>query len=130
MSYNTARRRRFTKKQRAEFLEKHKRICHWCREVIEEGQPWAVEHMVPRELLPDARADADSNLAPIHAHPAECHKLKSRRDIAMIAKSNRLRQSAGTDPVRRKPKPKMKGPGFPKVKRPIPTRPFPKRQKR
>lgn len=125
MTYNTAPRRRFTKKQREAFLEKHKRICHWCREVIEPGQPWAIEHMVPRELLPDARADADANLAPIHAHPATCHKLKSRRDIAMIAKSNR-QQKLAVQRGEPKPPPKMKGPGFRKGSRPIANRPFPK----
>lgn len=131
MTYNSTPRRRFTKLQRAAFLHRHNATCHWCREPITEGQPWVVEHLVPRELMADGRADEDGNLAPIHAHPLPCHKEKSRLDIKMISKSNRIRKNEGLDPVTRKPRPKMKSRnafGQPGQKRPWPKRPFPTRR--
>lgn len=102
MTYNTAPRRRFTQAQREVFLEAHGLRCYWCGELILTGQPWAIEHMIARELLPDTSADDLTNLAPIHAHPAKCHKIKTKRDAALIAKSNRIRRSNGPPDLRRK----------------------------
>ena len=127
MSYNKARRRSFTPKQRAAFLIAHGSRCYWCTMPITEGQPWAIEHLIPRELMEGADADADENLDAIHAHPLLCHKIKTQRDIRMIAKSNRLRKKNGLDPVTKKERPKMKGRAFQKGKRSIQSRPFQKR---
>jgi hypothetical protein len=102
MSYNKTSRRRFTKAQRAAFLLLHKSTCYWCREPILEGEPWAVEHLIARELMAGKDADADDNLKPIHAHPKPCHKTKTALDVKMIAKSNRLRREAGPVEDRRK----------------------------
>ena len=132
MTYNTSRRRHFTPKQRAAFLEKHDYICYWCGERIETDQPWDIEHRIARELLPDASADNDDNLAPIHALPKRCHKIKTAIDRQLIAKSNRIRRKHGLDPDKRKHKPKpIRSQGFrrggPKQK--IPSRKFPKKEK-
>ena len=108
MTYNTTRRRHFTPKQRAALLTRHDRICYWCGERIEHDQPWDIEHRIARELLPDASADDDSNLAPIHAHPKRCHKIKTALDRKIIAKGNRIRKKiSGLDPVTRKPRRKI-----------------------
>ena len=131
MTYNSTPRRRFTKLQRAAFLRRHDCTCYWCSEPITDGQPWAIEHKIARELMPGKEADADHNLAPIHAHPMECHKLKTRLDAKLIAKSNRIRKNFGLDPVKAKPRPKMKSRnafGQPGQKRPWPKRPFPTRR--
>lgn len=122
MTYNHAPRRRFTAKQREAFLIAHDRICYWCGGRIESDQPWDIEHRTAREMLPDASADADENLAPIHAHPKPCHKIKSRLDKAMIAKSNRIRRSNGPAEDRRKTKHPIRS-----RKAQWPKRSFPKR---
>lgn len=127
VTYNTTKRRRFTKQQRQAFLLSHGSRCYWCGEPITEGQPWAIEHKIPRELMPGKEADADHNLAPIHSHPMDCHKIKTRIDIKAISKSNRIRKNEGFDEVTRKPPPRMKGRstfGRPGQKRPWPKRPF------
>lgn len=111
MTYNQTSRRTFSKAQRQSFLILHDSTCYWCREPILEGQPWAVEHLIARELMPGKDADKDDNLKPIHAHPKECHKIKTALDVKMIAKSNRIRRAQG---IGNKP---------PKVKKPIPQRP-------
>jgi hypothetical protein len=129
VTYNHAPRRRFTKAQRAAFLVLHGGVCYWCEQPIEPGQPWDIEHLTARELLPDASADADENLAPIHAHPMPCHKIKSRRDKAMIAKSNRIRRAAGPVEDRRDAKHPIRSRGFQQGARPMVSRPFPKRGK-
>lgn len=121
MTYNTTRRPKFTKADREALLAAHDHRCWWCGEPILPGQPWDVEHKTAREMMPDATADLPENLAPIHAHPATCHKIKTRRDRAIIAKSNRVRQE------RREPKHPMRSRGFQPGSRKIPTRPFPKR---
>ncbi len=130
MTYNSTPRRRFTKLQREEFLRRHDCTCYWCREKILPSQPWAIEHKIARELMPGKEADADHNLAPIHAHPMECHKLKTRLDAKLIAKSNRIRKNFGLDPVKAKPRPKMKSRNtFDQAgKRAWPKRPFPTRR--
>ncbi len=128
MSYNTTPRRSLTKKQRGAFLINHGSRCHWCKQLIEPGQPWAVDHLVPRELMAGG-AEGDDNLAPIHAHPLPCHKEKTAQDIAMIAKSNRIRRSNGPAEQRKKTKHPIRSKGFAPGQRSIPSRPFPKRLK-
>lgn len=111
MSYNQTPRRKFSQKQRAEFFLLHKGICYWCQTKISDGELWDVEHVVARELQPGKEADADENLRPIHRN--SCHKKKTALDKAAIGKSNRIIRKANPDTR--------------KVKRPIPSRPFPKR---
>lgn len=125
MTYNSTPRRRFTKLQRAAFLRRHDCTCYWCSEPITDGQPWAIEHKIARELMPGKEADADHNLAPIHAHPMECHKLKTRLDAKLIAKSNRIRAKHGTDAPCTKPSKTIKPRAFCRW----PKRAFPSRKK-
>lgn len=69
-----------------------------------------------------------SNRAPIHAYPHPCHADKTAIDIAAIAKSNRLRQTYGHDPPKRKTaKKKIRNRGFQPGHKPIPTRQFPRK---
>jgi hypothetical protein len=100
MSYNETPRRRFTAEQRTAFLQLHNCTCYWCGELIAHGEPWDVEHMMPREMMPGKEADADHNLRPIHSHPKPCHKIKTARDRKVIAKSNRIRRAS--DPETRR----------------------------
>lgn len=126
MTYNAAPRRRFTAHQREAFLVAHDGRCYWCGLPIKPGQPWDIEHKTARELLPDASADADDNLAPIHSHPSTCHKIKTALDRKIIAKSNRVQRKHGPvedrrqtrNPIRSRPM----GAGSTK----IPSRPFDK----
>lgn len=126
MTYNTDRRKPL--KDRAAFLESHGCICHWCKLPITDDL-WDDEHIIPREMFPPGGgADAMSNRAPIHR--GTCHKAKTAQDRKVIAKSNRIRQRHGLDPVKRKPKPQMKSRPFAKngPKQKIPGRPFPSRR--
>jgi hypothetical protein len=129
MTYNTTPRRRFTKMQRMAFLLQHHFKCYWCGKVISSADPWDIEHLIPRELMPGTEADDDDNLAPIHSHPWTCHKEKSKRDKALIAKSNRIRREHGPAEQRKKTKHPIRGRGFQPGHRSIPSRPFFKRQK-
>lgn len=119
MTYNTARRKPLSKKQRATFLAAHDYTCHWCNSLIVDDQ-WDDEHIIPREMFAGAEADDMSNRAPIHRDP--CHKAKTAIDKANIAKSNAIRQKHGLDPVKKKPHPKMKGRGFDKRPKGAPWR--------
>ena len=108
MSYNQSKRPSFSKAQRAAFIEKHGRICHWCLKPISEAEKWQIEHVVARELMPGKEADDPSNLKPIHTDP--CHKAKSALDIKMISKSNRIIKKL--NPATRKVKRKIPSRGF------------------
>lgn len=127
MTYNTDRRRPLTKKQRPVFLAAHNFTCYFCREPIIDDE-WDDEHILAKELMPPGSDwNAPENRAPIHRRP--CHKIKTARDIAAIAKSNRIRKKHGLDPITKKPRPKMRSRGFAKgPKQKIPNRPFPRRQ--
>ena len=105
MSYNQDKRRSFSKKWRESFIAKHSRICHWCLQEIGADQPWDVEHCIPRELLPDRKADSDDNLRPIHRNV--CHPAKTALDRRMITKSNHVRAKHGTDGTPPKTKKKI-----------------------
>jgi 5-methylcytosine-specific restriction endonuclease McrA len=121
MSYNQAKRPSFSKAQRAAFIAKHGRICHWCLKPISEAEKWQVEHVIPRELMPGREADDPSNLKPIHADP--CHKAKSALDIKLISKSNRIRRQADPETRRQTKHPIRSGPPN------WPKRAFPQRLK-
>lgn len=123
MTYNTTRRRKFTAEQRRAFLELHGCRCYWCGEPILPDQPFDIEHVIARELMPGKDADADENLKPIHAHPAPCHKAKTALDRKLIAKSNRIRRNANPE-TRRQTRHPIRS-----RKAAWPKRPFPKRVK-
>lgn len=119
MTYNTARRKPLSKKQRPIFLASHGGICWWCRQPINTDE-WDDEHKIARELLPGAEADDMSNRAPIHRNP--CHKQKTALDRKLIAKSNRIRRAQGPIELRRKTKPIMRPAKTTWAKRPFERR--------
>lgn len=87
MTYNTERRRTFTTLQRAAFFAQHKGVCYLCgHKVKAPHEKWEIEHIIAREIM-GRDADEDSNLAVAHV---DCHKEKTKRDKAAIAKSDRI----------------------------------------
>lgn len=59
--------------------------CHICGDKIDGTKDkWDVEHIIPLEI---SRDDTDENLAPAHA---SCHKIKTKKDAADIAKCKRV----------------------------------------
>jgi len=78
-------RRQRTPLQRAAIFQAHDGICHICGEKIDgTREKWELEHIVSYELTQD---DSDENLAPSHV---TCHKVKTRKDKAVIAKAKRV----------------------------------------
>lgn len=125
MTYNTDRRKPLRGAARAAFLAEHGGRCYYCGDPIVDDE-WDDEHVIARELLPPGGdADALSNRRPIHRHP--CHKIKSRQDRKLIAKSNRIRRANGPVEDRRQTRHPIRGRGFQQGYRPIPSRKFPKR---
>ena len=80
-------RKSLTRNQRAELFLEHKGVCHLCQLRIqaERGEAWEVEHVEAREI--SGRDDWD-NLRPEHV---KCHKVKTAKDKAIIAKCNAVR---------------------------------------
>lgn len=101
-----------SKKRRAEIFLSHDGICWLCKLKIAAGDPFDIDHQVSREL---GGSDEDDNLAPAHK---DCHKAKSKRDVAMIAKSNRIRRASGPIELRKQRKkiPQPVGHSWPKRK--------------
>lgn len=106
MSY-AAKRPSISKAKRARIFLEHDGICWLCKVKIGADEPYDIDHMVARELMGDG-ADEDGNLAPAHK---DCHKAKTKRDVAMIAKSNRIIRKANPETRKRgKPIPKPSNP--------------------
>jgi len=124
MTYNTDRRKPLTKAQRPVFLELHKHRCYWCGQPITDDK-WDDEHIIPKEMMPPG-SDWNSwdNRAPIHRDP--CHRDKTRRDVAAIAKSNRIRRANGPIELRKKRKKIVGRTNFHKGRK-LQSRPFQKR---
>lgn len=121
MTYNTARRKPLSKKQRPLFLAAHGGICYYCGEPILDDK-WDDEHVLAREL---GGSDDMDNRRPIHRRP--CHVTKSAADRKLIAHGNRLIRKHGPKQDRRKPKNPIRSRGFDKAHRPMQGRQF-KRQ--
>ena len=80
------RRRSWTPKRRAALFDANKGVCHICGAKIDGArEAWDVEHIIPVALGGD---DDESNCAPAHKR---CHKIKTAKDAANLAKSNRVR---------------------------------------
>lgn len=105
MSYAT-KRPSIGKSRRARIFLAHDGVCWLCKAKIGPEEPWDADHCIAREL---GGSDEDDNLAPAHKH---CHKVKSKEDVRLIAKGNRLIRKNGPVELR-------------KVKPKIPSRPFP-----
>lgn len=105
MSY-AAKRPSISKKTRVIIFERDGGICWICKGKIAANEPWDADHMLSREL---GGSDDIENLAPAHRDP--CHRNKSKEDVRLIAKGNRLIRKANPETRKRS-------------KRPIPSRPL------
>ncbi len=77
---------RRTALQRLRIFEAAAGLCHICGGRIDgTRERWDVEHVIPLAL---GGEDADHNIRPAHV---ACHRAKSARDAAVLAKSNRVR---------------------------------------
>lgn len=118
MSYGV-KRARIGKRLRAEVWAKTGGICYLCEVQINDGEYWEVEHELALAL---GGTNDLLNLFPAHK---ACHKRKTAQDRKLIAKSNRIRRRFGLDPVKRKPRKKIRSRGFQRgVKKKIASRPF------
>ena len=76
-------RRSLSPMRRLKIFERAQGKCHICYCRIQPGQKWEAEHIVPLAL--DGKDD-ESNLAPVHEF---CHALKTKADVADIARAKR-----------------------------------------
>lgn len=76
-------RRSLSTKARAALFLDHKGQCHICGGLIQPGQAWEVEHVIP---LAQGGDDEPHNMRPAHA---KCHKAKTADDAANTAKAKR-----------------------------------------
>lgn len=76
-------RRPRSRKERARLFELHGGICHLCEGRIGVGEAWELEHVIPLEISGD---ESDGNVKPAHE---KCHKRKTPKDAADIAKAKR-----------------------------------------
>lgn len=100
-------RKSFSRTERVRIFDLNGGKCYLCDQKIQVGEAWDLEHVVPWELTRD---DSDDNVRPAHKH---CHKIKTVSDIQAIRKADRIRA-------------KHIG-AWPKSKRPLKSRGFPKR---
>lgn len=108
-------RKAISKKTRAIIFQRDNGICWICKGKIGATEEWDADHMLSREL---GGSDETENLAPAHRDP--CHRQKTKEDVRLIAKSNRIRRQLDPE-TRRISKHKLpKG-------RAIPSRPFHKK---
>lgn len=111
MTYNQAKRKPLTKKQRAELFAAHKGRCFYCKKPILATEKWQDCHIIAREFFLGSEADDMSNRAPGHV---ECHKADTREVVKAVAKSNRIiKRIDGT----RRPRKPIPGRGFDKTMR-------------
>ena len=76
-------RRSLSTKARAALFLDHKGQCHICGGLIQLGQAWEVEHVIPLALGGD---DEPHNMRPAHA---KCHRTKTADDATNTAKAKR-----------------------------------------
>jgi 5-methylcytosine-specific restriction endonuclease McrA len=114
-----AKRPSLSKKKRALVWAKTDGVCYLCHLPIG-SEPWDADHELAREL---GGSDDLENLFPAHK---ACHRLKTKRDVKEIAKSNRLRRKHGPVEGRKKTKHPLKNSGRPIPKRRTPWQKKPK----
>lgn len=101
-------RKSFSTRERTRIFKLHGGICHLCKQEIQIGEAFDLEHVIPWELTRD---DSDENVKPAHKH---CHKEKTKEDVRAIRKADRIHAKfIGT---------------YPKSKTPIRSRGFQKRE--
>lgn len=80
-------RRRIPTRERLNILGRDGGRCYLCDYPIDATRErWEIEHRIPLELG-GTETVMDENLRPAHA---SCHKGKTRRDVAAIAKAKRV----------------------------------------
>lgn len=78
-------RRSLSPMQRLRLFEAAESRCHICGLIIKPGALWQLDHVRPLALH---GADEGSNLEPAHV---KCHAIKTKADVASIAKSKRMK---------------------------------------
>jgi 5-methylcytosine-specific restriction protein A len=79
-------RKHISTRERARLFLLHEGLCHICGNKIDGvRERWDVEHVIPFALTQD---DSDENRKPAHY---ACHKPKTKDDVRMIRKSDRVR---------------------------------------
>ncbi|HEX5508789.1 MAG TPA: HNH endonuclease signature motif containing protein [Pseudolabrys sp.] len=78
-------RRSLTRNQRVRMFDAHKGVCILCGTKIQVGEAWIDEHIDPLEISGN---NAWENRGPAHV---KCAKVKTRRDLNVIAKVKRVR---------------------------------------
>jgi 5-methylcytosine-specific restriction endonuclease McrA len=105
-----------TAKRRARILRLRGAVC--AHPDCDRTDGLEIDHIVPLEL---GGTEDDENMEPLCA---EHHREKTRADVKRIAKARRIRKrEAGEE--RRKAKIPVRA--FPKIKRAMPSRPFPRK---
>lgn len=92
-----------TPKQVAEVLIRQDGACSGCKARLGYGVPYHIDHVQPLDLLGAHSVDNFQALC------EPCHKVKTKSDVAKIAKGRRLRGEVGTGPKKR-----IVSRGFPK----------------
>lgn len=105
--------------------EAHNGLCIECEEDVPmEGPEVQYDHEIPLAL---GGSDDDGNIGPMHTRP--CHAVKTKRDVARIAKAKRQRKlieevEPSKRPIPQRENPWPEGRPFPKSNRKIPSRGF------
>lgn len=108
-----------SKARRVRIFVKEDGRCYLCREKIKIGQLFEVEHVIPWALSLD---DSDDNLKVAHT---VCHRtLKTKADVAQIAKAKRQAGETGQQARRAVKGGSIPSRPFPKTKTTWPKRPF------
>lgn len=117
---NATSRKAMTKTRRARVIERFNGKC--ASPGCSVTSSLEIDHTIPLEL---GGADEDHNLRPLCTYH---HKLKTKLDVAMIAKARRLRKRETGETRTKRPIPTHVNAWGPKGVRKLPSRPFPKRQ--
>jgi 5-methylcytosine-specific restriction endonuclease McrA len=64
-------------------FEAGKGTCHICEQTIHPGEKWDADHIIPLAL---GGKDGEAYMAPAHL---SCHGMKTKADVAQIAKAKR-----------------------------------------
>ena len=98
-------RRTLSTTDRAKIFAAAEGHCHICGATIQAGQRWQADHIIPRALT--GRDDL-AVFGPAHE---KCHLVKTKRDVAVIAKAERIRNKFTGDFRTRHPMPGSRASG-------------------
>ena len=101
-------RKSFSKKFRIEIFSNKGGRCYLCKGLIQVGDKWDIEHIIPIAL---GGSNEDDNLDIVHA---KCHRFKTNDDVKVIAKAKRVEAKHKGFA---RPKGKIQSRGFDKVKK-------------